>query len=173
MNSFDFIIIIITMYCLIRGVYRGMIREISSIVGSLVGFYLACLFFIDTAEFLSDFISGLSNDILKIVSFLIIFFLIYIFFDFLARFLKHLIKENVLKKFDHVGGATFGFIKGILISSVLVLIFSTYLSDDLSFIKKSALSPYIKSSSKIMINLVPEDTVALFKLKAEDAKESW
>ena len=71
MNLFDITVIIITSYCLIRGVFRGLIKEISSIVGVLGGFYAAYTYYGDLGKLLGRWISDTAY--LNILSFLIIF----------------------------------------------------------------------------------------------------
>ena len=41
MNYLDIIIVVILSYCVIRGVFRGLIKELSSIIGVFGGFYAA------------------------------------------------------------------------------------------------------------------------------------
>ena len=41
MNPFDILMLIILAYGLIRGIFRGLVRELASIIGVLGGFYAA------------------------------------------------------------------------------------------------------------------------------------
>jgi len=41
MNALDVVIAVIVGFCLIRGIFRGLIKELSSIIGVFAGFYFA------------------------------------------------------------------------------------------------------------------------------------
>ncbi|MBW2176094.1 MAG: CvpA family protein, partial [Deltaproteobacteria bacterium] len=41
MTILDVLMIVIVGFCLIRGVFRGLIKEISSIIGVFAGYYAA------------------------------------------------------------------------------------------------------------------------------------
>ena len=69
MNPFDILIITILAYGLIRGIFRGLIREISSIVGVLGGFYAAYSYYPHVANLISAWISNPAY--LNILSYLI------------------------------------------------------------------------------------------------------
>ncbi|MCP3873660.1 MAG: CvpA family protein, partial [Desulfobacteraceae bacterium] len=45
MNVFDIAIIVIISFCLIRGLFKGLIGEISGIVGVVAGFYGAYTYY--------------------------------------------------------------------------------------------------------------------------------
>ena len=45
MNPFDMVIVVILSFCLIRGFFRGLIKELASIVGVLGGFYAAYTYY--------------------------------------------------------------------------------------------------------------------------------
>ncbi len=39
MNIFDIVIIVIVSFCLIRGIFNGLVGEVSGIIGVYAGFY--------------------------------------------------------------------------------------------------------------------------------------
>jgi len=45
MNIFDIVIIITIAFCLIRGLFKGLIGEISGIIGVVAGFYGAYTYY--------------------------------------------------------------------------------------------------------------------------------
>jgi len=53
MNFFDIIVVVILGYCFIRGIFRGLIKELSSIVGVFGGFYAAYTYYMMVAKLLS------------------------------------------------------------------------------------------------------------------------
>ena len=71
MNPFDILIIIILGYSLVRGLFRGLVKEVASIIGVLGGFYAAYTYYMVLGKLLSSFIKN--TGYLNILSFLIIF----------------------------------------------------------------------------------------------------
>ncbi|MGA6927040.1 MAG: CvpA family protein, partial [Desulfosarcina sp.] len=58
MNPFDIVVVTILAYGLIRGIFRGLVREISSIVGVLGGFYAAYTYYPQVARLIDGWISN-------------------------------------------------------------------------------------------------------------------
>ena len=57
MNLFDIVILVIIGFCLIRGGFRGLIKEVAAIVGVLGGFYGAYRYYQILGGILSKWIS--------------------------------------------------------------------------------------------------------------------
>jgi uncharacterized membrane protein required for colicin V production len=110
MNPFDMLIITILTYGLIRGIFRGLVREISSIVGVLGGFYAAYSYYPYVARLISPWIS---NPVyLNIVSYMAIFSVVVIIVGILSVMIKYLLNIAYLGWVDRVCGALFGGNKG-------------------------------------------------------------
>ena len=71
MNPFDMLAIVILAFCVIRGVFRGLVKELSSVVGVLAGFYAAYTYYMQVSTFLSRWMTNTAY--VNILSFLIIF----------------------------------------------------------------------------------------------------
>lgn len=125
MNKFDMLIIVILAFCVIRGVFRGLIKEMSSIIGVLAGFYAAYSYYMVIAKLLSRWISSAAY--LNIVSFLILFCGVFFVISILGIVIKYVLDIAFMGWVDRVCGAGFGIIKGILIISVLLIIFTAFL----------------------------------------------
>jgi len=78
MNPFDMLIIIIISFCLIRGLFRGFIKEISSIVAVFGGFYAAFTYYpmLSGLNFISKWVNN--HAYLNIISFMAIFIIIFL-----------------------------------------------------------------------------------------------
>jgi len=58
MNSFDIIVMVIVVLCLVRGAFRGFVKEIASIVGVVAGFYGASVYYTMAGELLAPWIDA-------------------------------------------------------------------------------------------------------------------
>ena len=171
MNFFDIVITVVVLYCVIRGVFRGLIKELSSIIGVLAGFYAAYSYYPVVAKLLSRWIANAAY--LNILSFIVIFAGILIAVSILGVVIKYLLNIAFLGWVDCICGAGFGFIKAILICSILLITFTTFLPADAPVIKNSLLAPYVTVISEKMAKVVSPDMKHQFEGKIERLKRSW
>jgi len=171
MNPFDILIIVILSYSLIRGLFRGLVKEISSLIGVLGGFYAAYTYY----KYLASLLSGLIQDTsyLNILSFLIIFCGVLIVVSMLGVIIKYLMNIAFLGWVDRVCGVLFGFAKGILIVSVLFISLTAFLPKGSTFLKKSVLAPHVSWVSEKMAKVVSQEMKQDFMSKLGELKKAW
>ena len=171
MNSFDIIVVVILSFCVIRGIFRGLIKELSSIIGVLGGYYFAYSYYMVLARPLSRWISNPSY--LNILSFLIIFSGILILISILGVIIKYVLKIAYLGWVDRICGAGFGITKGILIVSVLLITLTAFLPKNAPVIKNSYLAPYVTMISENMAKIISPDMKRNFSSKIAALKRTW
>jgi len=117
-------IVIIIIYFLFSGVRRGLIKQVLAVVGIIAAFissfYLAHHF----AAFLESKIN-VSYNICLLLSAVILFAGTIILFNFVALALKKLVNMTILGPFDRIMGGLFGAIKGVLLSSLILVVISS------------------------------------------------
>jgi membrane protein required for colicin V production len=171
MNLFDIIVIVILGYCLIRGIFRGLVKELSSIIGVFGGFYAAYTYYPVLAKPLSEWIANAGY--VNILSFMIIFCGVFIIISILGIIINYLLKIVFLGWLDRVSGAMFGAIKGILIVSVLLIALTAFLPKGTPVIKDSLLSPYVILVSEKMSKVISKDMKHDFSTKIATIKKAW
>jgi len=171
MNALDIIIVVILGFCLVRGIFRGLIKELSSIVGVFAGFYAAYTYYTQLAKPLSRWISN--EAYLNILSFLIIFCGVFIVISIFGIIIKYILKSASMGWTDRLCGAGFGSIKGILIVSVLLLVLTTFLPKNTPVIQSSLLAPHVMMVSEKIAKVIPKDMKEQFLTKIEDFKKVW
>ena len=171
MNPFDIIIIVILGYSVVRGLFRGLVKEVSSIIGVLGGFYAAYTYYLLVAKMLAGVISNTAY--LNILSFLIVFCAVLITVNVLGIIIKYLLNIAFLGWVDRICGVVFGFIKGVLIVSVLFIILTTFLPKGAPIIKQSLLAPHVSWISEKMTKVVSEEMKKEFASKLKEFKKAW
>ena len=171
MNPFDILITTILIYGLIRGIFRGLVREISSIVGVLGGFYAAYTYYPQMTALIAPWISNPAY--LNILSYLIIFSAVVIIVGILAVIIKYLLNIAYLGWVDRVLGALFGLLKGGLVISVLFIVLTAFLPKGAPFIRNSTLSPHVAVVAEVMAKVLSKDMKDNFTKKIKDFKQSW
>jgi membrane protein required for colicin V production len=171
MNQFDILIVIVFGFCLIRGFFRGFIKEMSSIIGVLGGFYAAYTYYLEVASPLSGWISDKSY--LYIISFLIVFCGVFLIISIIGVVIKYILNIAFLGWIDRICGAGFGIIKATLIVSVLFIALTAFLPKGAPIVKDSMLSPHVSFISEKMAKVIPKDMKHQFVSKIEELKKAW
>lgn len=171
MNLLDYLLIAILGYCLVRGIFRGLVKELSSIVGVLGGFYAAYTYYPLLAKPLSHWIANAGY--CDILSFLILFILIYLVVSIAGVLIKHLMNIVFLGWVDRLGGTLFGALKGFLMMAVLILILTAFLPQNAAILRQSLVSQYMMNISATLGKVVPDHMENRFTTKMRELRKSW
>ncbi len=171
MNPLDIFIIAVLAFFFFRGIFRGLVREISSIVGLVLGFFLANTYY---PQLVPTFTKLLSNsDYASIVSYLLIFFGTMFGVLLISVALRSILQLAMLGWLDRVGGGGLGFIKAALICSITLLILTSFMPADTGFIQDSKLAPYVNQMNRSIVRFVPNDLKQRFSDKKKDFGSFW
>lgn len=171
MNLLDYALALILGYCLVRGIFRGLIKELSSIVGVLGGFYAAYSYYPQLAKPLSRWFetTGYAN----IVSFLLLFVGVYLIISIAGVIIKYLMNIAFLGWTDRLCGALFGACKGILIVSVVVAMLTTFLTQNAAILRESIIARHTIGLSATMVRVTSTDMKSLFDTHFKELKKTW
>ncbi len=167
----DYTLIAVFGYCLGRGVFRGLVKELSSIIGVLGGFYGAYSYYPLLAKPLANWIAN--PGYLNIFSFLSLFVSIYLMVSFTGVVIKHLMNIAFLGWTDRVCGALFGSLKGLLIINIMILMLTSFLPKNAKILQRSIVTHNMLNVSAAFVEVVPEDMKKGFQVKMKELKKSW
>lgn len=105
---------------LLKGVLRGMLKEVCSLLGLTLGGVFAFTFHLPLARTLRDF-WNLPDQLCVWGSFLAIFLLVVIIFGILGFVLHRFVRLVFLGGINRLAGALFGLVQGIVLLSMIVL----------------------------------------------------
>ncbi len=127
---------------LIKGIWRGLLREVCSLLGLVLGGLFAFTFNQPAAEWLQASY-GLPARLSAWGSFLVIFLLVIFLFGVVGFVLNRFVKLIFLGGFNRLAGAIFGIVQGVVIVSILLLVLSSSLAPkwSRSFVSGSQLAP--------------------------------
>lgn len=171
MNPLDIVIIVILSFCLVRGLFRGLVKELSSIIGVMSGLWAGSTFQPEMAKFLTKTIP--KTPFIDVLSYFILFCGVFIIVSLLGVLLKYLLKIAFLGWVDRLSGGLFGGLKGLAIVSVILIGLITFLPKNSSLIGKSKLAPHTAQIAIVMIHMVPEDMKNIFKKRMGKFKDDW
>jgi membrane protein required for colicin V production len=142
MSPFDYFILTVLIVSSIYGVYRGLIKEVLSLTGLVLSFYLA-----------SNFDNSLANlvpienksDFLIISAFILIFVSTLILTSLLIKIISKVLKFAGLSILNRFFGFIFGMARGLVV--VLVILYLNQLIPFINLIDptESTLIPFFRS----------------------------
>tara|TARA_B110000037_G_C16709806_1_gene338494 strand:- start:10 stop:510 length:501 start_codon:yes stop_codon:yes gene_type:complete len=152
MSYLDYFFIFIVLLSLIIGCYRGFTRELLSLIGWIFAFYFAHNF---SGDFLIHAPFEFSEQINFIIIYVSIFITILLLSSFLAFLINKIIKTIGLGPLNIIMGCIFGFMRGVLISFVII-----FLIEKTSFINEASLDesktiPIVKLLIKKTLSYLP------------------
>ena len=171
MNLFDVLILGIINFCLIRGIYRGLIKEGLSLIGVIVGFCAGSHYYAEISELLSYYISRDIHP--RIIGFLSVFLSIVIITHILIPTINYILALNFTRIIDRSLGGGVGISKGFLVSCIMLIIFSAFLPKDTPIIADSRISCHLTRISEKIILVSPKKMKHEFTEKIEAYKKKW
>ncbi|NLC71573.1 MAG: CvpA family protein [Desulfuromonadaceae bacterium] len=121
MNYLDIAILVILGLFLLKGAWRGLLREICSLAGLLLGAFLALSFHEPLGQILTESFR-LPPTLANIASFLLLFLITVIFFGVLGFLLSKFVKLIFLGGLNRVAGAVFGLGEGALLIAIVLFV---------------------------------------------------
>lgn len=115
MNILDIILAIPMAYLLYKGYRRGLVFELSSLLGLILGCWAAVHF----SQYVSELL-GLEGDGAVLMAFFITFVVVLLISILLGKCIKGLFKALKVGFFDKLAGALLGFLKAICVLGIVL-----------------------------------------------------
>ncbi len=137
---FDMVIVGITLVLGLKGLFRGLIKEVFGIVAIIGAIFVASRFANETGNFIAPFLSLENDSTIKLIGFVIALIGFWLIVYVLGIIFSKIFAESGLGLFDRIFGFFFGAAKIFLIFSVI-----TYALYQVNSFKK-AIDEYTKGS---------------------------
>jgi membrane protein required for colicin V production len=155
----DFIFSVIILVSTIFATTKGLAREIVSIVALIGGFLLAAFYYHVPAAWFGTFLR--TEALAQLAGFLVIFLGCLLVGALLAYMLNKFIKMVSLEWADRLLGGVFGFVRGWLVCSIIVIGLVAFpVKEDL--LARSLLAPYVLAGARAAVLMVPKDLKSKF-----------
>ena len=138
-NQVDIVILIITVLSSVFGLWRGLIKEVLSLLTWIAALLVSRVY----SEPLAGLMTGMiENDGIRYVSaFAILFVIVMMLGTFLNFLMSKLLNITGLKLADRLLGAVFGVARGVIIVLVILFVTNVFVSET-ELWQKSQLIPY-------------------------------
>lgn len=170
-NGLDILILAILAFAALRGFIRGLFREIAALAGVIFGFFVAS----HLQPYVAPFMGGIikNQDYAHMAGYLALFLGGMLAVYFLSVALAGLMKRLDLAWLDRLGGGGVGLIKGVLFSSILLMVLTAFLSSGSPLLKSCKTGPYLLHFSSVLVSFVPEKMKERFLVKSLAIKQYW
>jgi membrane protein required for colicin V production len=139
MNEIDVIIFVIIGLSFLFGLWRGLVKEVLSLVTWIAALVLARLYSGELAEFM---VNVIENEAARFVAaFAIVFVVVMMAGTLLNHMISKLLAISALKVADRVFGGVFGIARGAVIALVILFIVGPFV-DETERYQQSRLIPY-------------------------------
>ena len=120
MTSFDYIVLLIIGLSVLLSILRGGLRELLSLAGWVVAFYVGRTY---TSLLIPLLPTGIPSESLKVLAaFLILFLATLLVMSLISITFSQLLKKIGLGWFNRFLGGLFGLVRGLIIVGILVLL---------------------------------------------------
>ncbi|MDK2954926.1 MAG: rane protein required for colicin production [Desulfovibrionales bacterium] len=153
MNFLDVLFLVILGIFALRGLLRGFLKEVLSLAGMVVGFWLASKYNVLLAPHLAAYIKGDGQALA--VAWLVIFIAATVLVWILIRVASSFLKVSMLGWLDAVSGGVFGFVEGLLLVLVVVVLLLNFMPTA-NFVSNSSLMPRLERTASVVLEHLPE-----------------
>lgn len=157
MSTFDIIVLSLLFVSLVYSFFKGMIRELFSILAYGGGYFMAARFNEDAIAYLIKFIPN--QTIARLVGFGLLFMVTSIVISFIGKWVRGLMKSaGGLSAFDRLMGAVLGVCKGLFILTIIMIPFEFFPDVSEKISQGSVTAPYLKQFALVLRqNIIPQD----------------
>jgi len=154
MNWLDAAIVIVIAGFTFAAFRAGFIREVVTVIAFVVGVLAAGFYYDDLARDVLLFIDD--DTAASVLAFVVLFGAMALAGQLAAILLKQTASLLFLGWLDHLAGAAFGLLKGLILVEVFLILFTTYpylgLDDT---IRGSAIAPLFLDRGPVLVTLLP------------------
>jgi len=155
MSPLDLLIIFIAIFFTALGIYRGLLREILSLVGFVIAIIVASHNYNHLASYLLQWFPKFFA-LVNILSFVVIFFCVVLLAALVGSVMRRLLIVGDLKLMDRFLGGIFGLIKAFIVNAFIVILIVTFVPQGGKLIKRSPIVLNTYQLTLIAIKCTPD-----------------
>lgn len=171
MNGLDWFLIVITLFCFLRGFIRGAVTQVFGIAGALSGFFVAAHFHQPLAGQLKQAFPQFGAA--PVVAFLVLFFLGWFCVGVVGYWIAKAVRKTGLGFMDRLMGGAVGLVKAFVLAVILLMALTLFFSPRNRLLTQSLLAPYVSDITCIIVRTTPAGVQRLFQQKKKQVENFW
>ena len=171
MNVLDISILTLIGISVVFGLYRGLVREIFSLLALVSGFLAAAWYYSVPASFLQGRL--FSQTWANVTGFILIFIGVIFVIGLIGTLMRRFLKHAHLDFEDRLLGGVFGFIKGLFVTTILIGMLLTFMPASDPLVAESKTLPYFVRLAAVIKKAIPDKLKTAVDEKKKDFFEFW
>jgi membrane protein required for colicin V production len=160
LSILDWVIVLIVVLSVLQAIAQGFFYEFFSLAGVIAGYLLAAWEYPRVAAWYSQHMN--SQWAADIAGFFTIFFVVVVLAGIIGRITRWAVHGVGLRWFDRILGGLFGFVRGAVISTVIVLALAAF-APQWGWLQQSRVAPFLLVSGRALIWAAPSDLRQRFR----------
>ncbi|MCX5869940.1 MAG: CvpA family protein [Deltaproteobacteria bacterium] len=156
-TAYDLVIVAIFVFFVARGIWVGLLGQVTVIVALYVGYLVAGQYH----DKLFPFLRGVSENpqIVFLLAYAILFACTYVLIMLVGKALTGVVQLTIAGWFDKLLGAVFGAVKALIITILLHMLLTTFLVQDTPMLRQCRLCPYLSEALALSQQMIKDDKV--------------
>jgi membrane protein required for colicin V production len=173
MNWLDVVLLAILAVSVALSFRKGLSREVIGLASVILAILLGIWFYGAAGSFLEPYLS--SRGLANFAGFLLVFCGVLLLGHLVSYIVGRFLKVTGLSIFDHMLGAVFGALRGILISVALILAIMAFSQGDKppASVVNSRTAPYMVDAARGFAALAPHELKEGFRKTYDLVKAAW
>jgi membrane protein required for colicin V production len=173
MNWLDVVLLAILAASVAMSFRKGLSREVIGLASVVLAIVLGIWFYGAAGAWLIPYLS--SRALANFAGFLLVFCGVMLVGHLVSYIVGRFLKVTGLSIFDHLLGAVFGAVRGILISVALIMAIMAFSQGDKppSSVVNSRTAPYVVDAARAFAALAPHELKEGFRKTYDQVKTAW
>lgn len=173
MNWLDALLVLILIASIVTSFRKGLAREVLSLVSVFLALLLGFWLYGIAGAHLLPYLS--SRALANFFGFLIVFCGVTVLGSLVSLVVGKFLNVTGLSIFDHLLGAGFGIVRGILISVALVMGIMAFTQGERppGSVVQSRFAPYVVDAARVIVALAPYELKEGFRRTYAQVKTAW
>ncbi|RDU54230.1 hypothetical protein CQA49_05435 [Helicobacter sp. MIT 00-7814] len=120
LSYIDVCLLLLSALLSVKSINQGFVRSFGSLLGLLLGIFLAARFYTQTSNVLSAHVFNFSPQINTIIAFLVVATIVYLLFVLLSEIIARWVQNTLAERLDKALGLIFGFCKSFALLAIII-----------------------------------------------------
>lgn len=153
LSILDWVIVFIVLFSVLQAISSGFVREFFAFLGVIAGYLIAAWEYPAVAVFYARFMT--SPWPAQIVAFFTVFVVVVVLAGIIGAFASRVLRGVGLRWFDRLLGAAFGFVRGGVVSVVVVMALAAFSPQ--WGLAQSRIAPFMLATGRSLVWAAPAD----------------
>ncbi len=157
LSAYDFVIAGIVILLLVRGIWQGMLRQITPLLALYLGYFTASRYH----DQLFPFLTSISENpkVVFLAAYVITFALTYVIAFLIGKALAQVIQVTITPWFDRILGAVLGLAKALILVVLVHMLLGTLMAPENEMLRTCQTCPALNKMSDLTREIIEDEEI--------------